>query len=174
MHGEYRWVGLPVFISGHDRAQGFRTCARLTMSSSERTLRHPALSLSCLCSLALSIFPACSVDLSTLRGRPHNDASLDVPTGNGTGDAIGKFDELPLADLQPRNQQDAEAPKGLDGPSSFEVGPTDATARAFSTVFVQVPAVRRANGAVAPSATKIVLLRDSRPQAHRNDSDSRR
>ena len=83
------------------------------MSSSERTLRHPALSLSCLCSLALSIFPACSVDLSTLRGRPHNDASLDVPTGNGTGDAIGKFDELPLADLQTRNQLAMQAVNAL-------------------------------------------------------------
>jgi hypothetical protein len=85
-------------------------------------MRHYALSLSCLCSLALSILPACSVDLSPLRARPHNDASLDVPTGNDTGDAIGKFDEGPLADLQTTNQQDAETPKGFDGAAREEAG----------------------------------------------------
>jgi hypothetical protein len=74
-----------------------------------------------LCLLSLSVFAACSVDLSKLGA--HADASPDlaVPSGGAGGssaDAQGRLDERGVADLPTIGRQDAQAGEGIDGSSS--------------------------------------------------------
>jgi F5/8 type C domain len=82
---------------------------------------QPSLSPMRLCLLVLSIFAACSVDLSKLRA--HGDASPDLvlPSGGAGGstvDARGRLDERGSADLPTIGRQDAQANEGIDGSSS--------------------------------------------------------